>query len=124
MNFKDTWLIINMDETPVYLDMFSDTTIDFVGAENVSIVTTGREKYRLTVLLSICANGWKLPPLVVVKGESGKTNENKLRKLDFVRKSKSLFTLKNQDGAQMKLWKSGSKKFIPLIRNGVKKKFY
>ena len=45
MNFKDTWLIINMDETPVYLDMFSDTTIDFVGAENVSIVTTGREKY-------------------------------------------------------------------------------
>ena len=86
MNFKDTWLIINMDETPVYLDMFSDTTIDFVGAENVSIVTTGREKYRLTVLLSICANGWKLPPLVVVKGESGKTIENKLRKLDFCQK--------------------------------------
>ena len=79
MNFKDTWLIINMDETPVYLDMFSDTTIDFVGAENVSIVTTGREKYRLTVLLSICANGWKLPPLIVAKGESGKTIENKLR---------------------------------------------
>ena len=44
MNFNDTWLIINMDETPVYLDMFSDTTIDFVGAENVSIETTGREK--------------------------------------------------------------------------------
>jgi transposase len=86
MNFNDTWLIINMDETPVYLDMFSDTTIDFVGAENVSIVTTGREKYRLTVLLSICANGWKLPPLVVVKGESGKTIENKLRKLDFCQK--------------------------------------
>ena len=75
-----------MDETPVYLDMFSDTTIDFIGAENDSIVTTGREKYRLTVLLSICANGWKLPPLVVVKGESGKTIENKLRKLDFCQK--------------------------------------
>ena len=35
-----------MDETPVYLDMISDTTNDYVGAENVSIETTGREKYR------------------------------------------------------------------------------
>ena len=71
-----------MDETPVYLDMISDTTNDYVGAENVSIETTGREKYRLTIiLLSICANGWKLPPLVVLKGEIWKTIENKLRKL-------------------------------------------
>ena len=73
MNFEDTYLIINMYETPVYLDMVSDTTIDFLGAENVSIETDGREKYRISVLLVICANGWKLPPLVVVKAESGKT---------------------------------------------------
>ena len=41
MNFEDTYLIINMDETPVYLYMVSDTTIDFLGAENVSIETDG-----------------------------------------------------------------------------------
>lgn len=43
MNFEDTYLLINMDETPLYLDMFSDTTIDFIGAENVSIETDGRD---------------------------------------------------------------------------------
>ena len=62
MNFKDTWLIVNMDETPVYLDMVSDTLIDSIGAENVSIETEGRDKYRISVLLAVCANEWKLPP--------------------------------------------------------------
>jgi hypothetical protein len=61
MNFKDTWLLVNMDETPVYLDMVSDTTIDFIGAENVSIETEGRDKYRISALLVVCVNGWKLP---------------------------------------------------------------
>lgn len=37
----------------MYLDMVSDTTIDFIGAENVSIETDGREKYRISVLLAI-----------------------------------------------------------------------
>lgn len=37
MNYNDTWLMVNMDETPVYLGIFSETTIDFIGAENISI---------------------------------------------------------------------------------------
>ena len=45
MNYNDIWLIVNMDETPAHLDMVSDTTIDFIGAENTSIETEGREKY-------------------------------------------------------------------------------
>jgi len=52
--------------------MFSKTKIDFIEAENISIVIDGREKYRISALLAICANGWRLPPLVVVKGERGK----------------------------------------------------
>lgn len=63
MNYEDTWLQVNLDETPVYLDIVSDTTIDFIGAENVSIETDGREKYRISILLAIWLNGWKLPPL-------------------------------------------------------------
>ncbi len=71
-NYNDTWLLLNMEGTPVYWDMFSKTKIDFIEAENISIVIDGREKYRISALLAICANGWRLPPLVVVKGERGK----------------------------------------------------
>jgi len=41
------------------------------------------EKNRISVLLVICLNEWRLPTLVVVKGENGKTLENNLRKLDL-----------------------------------------
>ena len=37
MNYNDTWFLVNMDETPIYLDIFSETTIDFIRVENVSI---------------------------------------------------------------------------------------
>ena len=37
VNFNDSWLTVNMDETSICFDMFSDTTIDFVETENVSI---------------------------------------------------------------------------------------
>ena len=60
MNYNDIWLIVNMDETLVYLDMVSDTTIDFIGTENASIETEGREKYRRNVLLAVYENRWKL----------------------------------------------------------------
>ena len=124
MNFNDNWLLVNMDETPVYLDMISDITIDFVGAENVSFETTRRDKYRLTVLLSICANGWKLPLLVLFKGEIGKTIEKKLRKLEFCQKGQIFVYTQKSGWCKMKLSKSGLKIFFYLIQIGVKKKFY
>ena len=90
MNYNDIWLMVNMDETSVYLDIISDTIIDFIEAENVSIITDGREKYKISALLVRCTNGRKLPPLVAVKGESGKTIENNLRKLDFCKKGSNV----------------------------------
>ena len=90
MNYNDIWLIANIDETPVYLDIISNIIIDFIGAENVSIITDGREKYKISALLVRCTNGRKLPPLVTVKGESGKTIENNLRKLDFCKKGSNV----------------------------------
>ena len=102
MNYNDIWLMVNMDETSVYLDIISDTIIDFIGAENVSIITDGREKYKISALLVRCTNGRKLPPLVTVKGESGKTIENNLRKLDFCKKGSCSYIVKSPDGAIMK----------------------
>jgi hypothetical protein len=65
-------LIINMDETPVFLDMVGNTTMDFRGAREVLMQTTGSEKQRITVALTITSSGEKLPPLIIFKGVDSK----------------------------------------------------
>lgn len=57
----------NADETAVYLDMPRPTTVNEVGAKEVTIRTTGHEKLRVTVMLCITADGRKLPPYLILK---------------------------------------------------------
>lgn len=59
--------IINMDETPVYFDMASSTTYQDTGAKDVLIKTTGYEKMRFTVVLSVTASGKRLDPMLIFK---------------------------------------------------------
>ena len=40
--------IIAIDETPVWIDMLSDTTIDATGTKSVTVKTTGHEKSRVS----------------------------------------------------------------------------
>lgn len=61
-------LIINMDETPVFLDMVGNSTLDFQGAKEVLINTTGNEKQRITVALAVSSAGTKLKPMIIFKG--------------------------------------------------------
>ena len=89
--------VINMDETPCYLEMGFDTTIDFVGNKNIEIETTGRSHYRVTCILSIVGDGTKLPPLIILKGEPGKYIETMLKKLEYV-KNKNMYVLCQEDG--------------------------
>jgi len=58
-----------MDETPIYFDMVGSTTIETKGAKTVQIRTTGNEKNQFTCVLTVLANGSKLPPLVIFKGK-------------------------------------------------------
>ena len=60
-------------------------TIDFRGNKNIEIDIKGREHYRLTVILSVAGDGSKLQPLIILKGEPGKTVETKLRNLSCVK---------------------------------------
>ena len=60
--------IIAMDETPVWDDMVSDTTVDKVGATSVNLKMTGHEKVMVTVCLSARADGTKLKPFIVFRG--------------------------------------------------------
>ena len=73
-----------MDETPCYLSMGFETTIDFKGKSNIEIETTGKENYRITTIFAVAGDGTKLPPLIILKGESGKSIETKYRKIEYV----------------------------------------
>ena len=56
-----------MDETSVWNDMVSNTTIDMQGAKFVCLKTTGQEKYMVSVCLAAKSNGNKLKPFVVFR---------------------------------------------------------
>ena len=60
--------IIAMDETPVWCDMISETTIDKTGKKSITLKTTGDEKARVSVCLAAKADGTKLKPMLVFKG--------------------------------------------------------
>ena len=60
--------IFNMDETPVYIDMVSSTTMDFIGSKNMDGMMTGYEKSRFTVAITISATGNMLKTYVIFKG--------------------------------------------------------
>ena len=54
--------IIAMDETPVWMYMVSNTTVEVSGTKSVTVKTTGHEKTRVSVCLAAKADGTKLPP--------------------------------------------------------------
>jgi len=60
-------LIGNADQTPLTFDMPANSTVDSNREKTVSIMTTGHEKDRFTVMLPCLGNGTKLPPYVVFK---------------------------------------------------------
>ena len=60
--------IIAMDETPVWADMVSNTTVNKTGQKDVILKTTGHEKVRVSVCLAAKADGTKLRPFIVFGG--------------------------------------------------------
>ena len=57
--------VIAMDETPVWADMVSVTTIENTGTKDVPLKTSGHEKVRVTVCLTARGGGRKLKPFIV-----------------------------------------------------------
>ncbi|PFX15674.1 Pogo transposable element with KRAB domain [Stylophora pistillata] len=57
-----------MDETPVWCDVLSETTVDATGKKSITLKSTGHEKARVSVCLAAKADGTKLKPMVVFKG--------------------------------------------------------
>lgn len=59
--------IVNMDEVPLTFDIPINRCVDEKGVKSVNIRTTGHEKSSFTVVLACCANGYKLPPMIIFK---------------------------------------------------------
>lgn len=60
--------IIAMDETAIWNDMISNTTVEKRGAHSVNMKTTGHEKSKITVCLTATADGTKKKPFFVSRG--------------------------------------------------------
>ena len=59
----------NMDEVSLTFDVPSNKTVDVKGAKTIMMKTFGNEKTWYTVVLACCADGIKLPPLLIIKRE-------------------------------------------------------
>ena len=56
-----------MDETLVWFNMPSNSTVHKAGEKTIFVKTTGHEKSHFTVVLSCMANGKKVMPMVIFK---------------------------------------------------------
>ena len=50
-----------MDETPIFMENIPNKTIAAKGARDISIISHGGEKSRISVILAVTAAGNKLP---------------------------------------------------------------
>ena len=80
-----------MDETPLNLNMIPNKTITKKGEKNVVIRTQNQEKIRITCILSICADGDKLPPYIINKGKSNNSKIMKKKKKNQYIENKKIF---------------------------------
>ena len=67
-NFHDADIIAT-DETPVWKDMVANTTVEKTGSKEVPVKSTGHDKVRVSVCLTKEANGTRLKPFIVFKGD-------------------------------------------------------
>ena len=80
--------IINVNETPLYMEIPSNTTIEKNSTNNIEIATFGGEKVRISLILGNGGNGYKLPPLLIFKSKKDGRLEKSLNSLDLVKQKK------------------------------------
>ncbi|KAF6119683.1 hypothetical protein HJG60_010133 [Phyllostomus discolor] len=54
----------NMDEAPITFDVPSNKTVDVKGAKTLTVNTSGHDEAHYTIVLSCCADGTQLPPML------------------------------------------------------------
>ena len=54
-----------MNETPVFFDMVPEKSLVKKGQKSVTIRTSGSEKRHVTVVITVAADGFILPPMII-----------------------------------------------------------
>ena len=67
------------DETPVFMEMNENKTLNIVGKKDIKIKSFNKERIRISVMLTILGDGNTLPPYVVFNGKSKGPKEKKLQ---------------------------------------------
>ena len=59
--------IINIDKTPIFFTCHSKKTLEWKGTKSVNIHTSTNDTKRVTLAVSVCVDGSKLPPMLIFK---------------------------------------------------------
>ncbi len=68
---RDRRFILNMDQTLVYFLMSSKKTLELIGKKTIHIRTSTNDTKRVTMAVTIAADGMVLPSTLVFKGKPG-----------------------------------------------------
>ncbi len=70
---------LNMDQTAIYFEQKASRVVGKKGEKSVPCRASGSDADRCTVVVTIAADGTKLPPFFIFKGQPGKKVETTLR---------------------------------------------
>lgn len=72
---------MNVDESPIFLNMPYNKTVEKISKKAISINTQAQEKLRITYLLTKAGDGFKVPLYIIFKGEKEGRIFNELSKI-------------------------------------------
>ena len=84
----NTYGVGNMDETPIFFNMYPNKVIAKKGNKSILIKTQSKEKCRVSVILCIIADGEKLLLFLIFKAKEEGYIEKKLSELNVVKNKK------------------------------------
>ncbi len=67
-NNRDWRCVLNMDQMPIYFLMNAKLTLELIGKQMVHICTLSDDTKRVTVAVTIAADGMVLPLMLIIKG--------------------------------------------------------
>ena len=77
--FRDTRFIINMDQTPIFLECQKQKHSKKKGLHTINALTCKGASKRVTVAVTVTAAGTFLPPMIVYKGKANGRIKRELR---------------------------------------------
>ena len=112
---------INCEETPITFDSPLSDSLAKIGQKTITVKTTGKEKTRITALLTIYANGEKLMPYIIFKAKKDSIINNDLKKYIKERKFNIITTTQNNAWIDEEIFINYIETILSKYKAGTKK---